>query len=150
IAQLRRCLDLDINFPIGHHYLGRCYEAQSNYLAAIEELKTFELLSGRDEAKVTARYAALREAYLSQGQEGYFRKWIEKIHADEAAGEPVYEQVAAGYYAMLGEIEPALKELESEFETFGIWQILKFEVHYDPLHDEPRFKALLRRAGLEP
>jgi len=150
IEQLRKCLDLDSNFPLGHHYLGKCYEAQSNYVAALVELKTFELSSGGDRARVERQYAALREAYDREGQAGYFRKWIEKIHEDEAAGQEVFEQVAAGYYAMLGDKENALVQLEREFDQFGIWQVLKFEPHYDPLHREPRFQALLQRAGLEP
>jgi serine/threonine protein kinase len=147
--QLRRCLDLDSDFPIGLHYLARCYEAQSNYVAAIEEFKKFELESGGDPAKVAARYAALREAYDTRGQEGYFRQWIEKIRADAADGQELFEQHTAGYYAFLGDKERALDELEKDFEMFGIWQVLKFDFHYDPLHNEPRFQALLKRAGFE-
>ena len=57
--------------------------------------------------------------------------------------------IDAGYYARLGDKETALTELENQFETFGVWQMLKFDPHYDSLHNEPRFKALLRKAGLE-
>jgi serine/threonine protein kinase/Tfp pilus assembly protein PilF len=149
IAQLQRCMELDRNFSIGHHYLGSCYEAQSNYVAAIEEFKSFELLSGKDPARVTAQYAALRQAYDAQGEQGYFRQWIEKILADEADEQQTFGQDSAGYYALLGQKEKALEALERDFDTFGIWQTLKFDVHYDTLHDEPRFKALLKKARLE-
>lgn len=148
VEQLRRCMDLDSKFLLGHHYLARCYEAQSNYPSAIEEFKTFELSTGRDKAKVEKQYALIRQAYDTQGQRGYFRQWIEKIHSDEADDEPVFMQTAAGYHALLGEKEEALHELEAEFETFGVWQVLKFDARYDPLYDEPRFKELVKRAGL--
>jgi tetratricopeptide (TPR) repeat protein len=151
IAQLRRVVDLDKNFPQAHNFLGRCYEAQSNYVAAIEEYKTSDLLSGLDSARVTGSYAALRQAYDALGEQGYFRKWIELTHADDSLPEEqksFSERDIAGCYARLGDKQKALDEIEKHFDEPG-WQQLKFEPLYDSLHDEPRFKALLKRAGFE-
>jgi serine/threonine protein kinase len=151
IAQLQRVVDLDKNFPQAHNFLGRCYEAQSNYVAAIEEYKTSDLLSGLDSARVTASYAALRQAYDALGEQGYFRKWIELTHAEDSLPEEeknFSERDIAGCYARLGDKQKALDELEKHFDEPG-WQQIQFEPLYDTLHDEPRFKALLKRAGFE-
>ena len=154
-AQLRRVLELDGNFSSGHSYLADVYTAQSNYVAAIEELKTWAQLLHQDPARVAASYGALRQAYDSQGEQGYLRKWIELIRADRSL--PDEQQLFAdfadidlvGYYARLGEKEKALDELEKHFDEPQVWHQIKFLPMYDSLHDEPRFKALVRRAGLE-
>ena len=155
IAQLQRVLELDRNFAIGHSFLGDCYEAESNYAAAIEEFKSSALLFGNDPAGVTAFYGALRQAYDTSGEQGYFRKWIELLRADEAL--PVEERMfdysdhdLPGYYARLGENEQALDELEKHFDEPNIWHQIKFFPLHDSLRNEPRFKALVKRAGLEP
>jgi tetratricopeptide (TPR) repeat protein len=148
IAQLQRVLELDKHFPDIHNFLGQCYEAQSNYVAAMDEYKIADLQDGQDPARVNASYTALRHAYEASGQTGYFRKYIDLIHEQESL--PAQEiffsvQELAGCYAMLGDKQKALDELEKRF----VWHHLKFEPLYDSLHDEPRFKALLKRAGFE-
>jgi tetratricopeptide (TPR) repeat protein len=152
IAQLRHVVELESNFPEAHHFLGRCYEAQSNYLAANDEFKKFDLQSDNDPAKVEASYAAIQDAYISGGQPAYFRKYIELIRADEAL--PDDKRLFSwadlpSSYALLGEKQKALDEIEKHFDSPGVWWQLKFEPLYDTLHDEPRFHALLKRAGLE-
>ena len=152
IAQLQQVMELDRNFPTGHQYLGDCYQAESNYLAAIEEYRTTDLLSGEDPVKVAASYDALRRAYDTHGEQGYFREWLELVRADESLPEEkqlFYDTSLAGCYARLGESEKALDELEKHFDEPNFWQRLMFDPLYDSLHNEPRFKALVRRAGLE-
>lgn len=153
IAQLRRALELDRNFTYGHSYLGDCYDSQSNYVAAIDAFKTFALLIGQDAARVSASYGALRQAYDSEGGPGYLRKWIELIRADQSLPEDQQmfnEMDIVGYYARLGEKEKALDELEKHFDEPQVWHQVKFKAMYDSLHDEPRFKTLITRAGLKP
>jgi serine/threonine protein kinase len=154
IAQLKRVLKLDPTFVDVYSYLGDCYEASSNYVDAIEEYRKCELLSGKNPAKVTALYAALRQALDAGGPEGYLRKQLEMLLADRAL--PKNERVLdfsdrdiAGYYAVLGEKEKALDWLERHFDEPQVWHQIKFLWWWDSLHDEPRFKALVRRAGLE-
>jgi serine/threonine protein kinase len=152
IAQLQRIVDLDKNFAEVHEFLGKCYEAQSNYLAAIEEFRKGDLLRGGDPSRMAATYEGLRQAYDASGQKGYFRKWIDLIHADEALPDEEkqfsIEDIAA-CYAQLGEIGKALDQLESTVDQPGVWWQLKFEPLYPPLYKEARFKALLKRAGFE-
>lgn len=154
ISQLQKVADLDPNFSTGRNFLGICYEAQSNYVAAIEQWKASDLFSNKaSPEKVSTAYAALRQAYDAQGQEGYYRKWIELVEADNALPfdqRLFYEEDLAGCYAMLGEKEKALDEIEKHFDQPQRWHQIKFEPLYDTLHDEPRFKALVKRAGLQP
>ena len=145
ILQLQKVLALDRNFALGHDNLGDCYEAESNYVAAIEEYKTGELLQGKDPEKVNTFYRALRDAYDARGQEGYLRKNVELLLADHVGGRGL-----AGYYALLGEKEKALAEIEAHFDEPQEWHQIKYLPLYDSLHDDPRFKALVKRAGLEP
>jgi tetratricopeptide (TPR) repeat protein len=152
IAQLQRLVELDRHFSEAHEFLGKCYEAQSNYLAAIEEFKKGDLLLSGDPSKVTAAYDALIKAYETSGQTGYFQKWIDLIHADEALPDEQKlfgEGDLAPCYAQLGEKQKALDELEKHFDEPGVWWQLKFEPLFPPLYNEPRFKALLKRAGFE-
>jgi lipopolysaccharide biosynthesis regulator YciM len=154
IAQLQQVLELDRNFAFGHMYLGDCYNGQSNYLAAIEEYRTYYLLSGEDPAWVAEVFGALRQAYETGGEQGCLRKWIELILADEAL--PEDKQMfwntttdLTGYYARLGENEKALDDLQKHFDEPNVWSQLKYHPMYDSLFNEPRFKALLKRAGFE-
>ena len=156
IAQLQRVIELDRNFAGGHGYLGDCYEAQSNYVAAIEEYKSCDLYSGLDTTKVEATYAALRQAFDTAGEEGYWRKRIALIQEQEALPEnerllsdSLGASFLAGCYARLGEKEKALDKLEEHFDEPQVWHQIKFLPAYDSLHNEPRFKALVRRAGLK-
>ena len=83
------------------------------------------------------------------------RKRLEMLQTDRAL--PENERVLqdssdrdlAGYYAQLGEKEKALEILERHFGDPQVWHQLKFLWWFDPLHDDPRFKALLKLAGLE-
>ena len=156
IAQLQRVLRLDRNFASGYAYLGDCYEAQSNYVAAIEAYQNADLLMGKNTSRVTAIYRALRDAYDTQGEQGYFRKRIELAHADAAL--PESERLLGhysfwdtpGYYARLGQNQKALDELTTHFDQLHVWQQIKFRPLYNTLYNEPRFKELVKRAGLEP
>jgi serine/threonine protein kinase len=156
IDQLQQVLKLDWKFAMGHGYLAECYLAQSNYLAAIEEYRTCALFNHQDPARVAEIYDALRHAYLTDGEQGCLRKWIELMLADEAL--PVDKQMLAdysstaiaGFYARLGEKDKALHELETRFDEPNVWSEIKKLPMYDSLHDEARYKALVKRARLEP
>jgi len=155
IAKFKQVLELDRNFSWGHSFLGDCYEASSNYVAAIEEYKTADLLNGKDPAKVAAFYGAIRQALTDDGERGYLRKWIELAKAEAAL--PENERMlnggdwyTAGYYAMLGEKEMAVEVLTVHFDEPQVWHQIKFRSMYDNLHDEPKFRVLLKRAGFEP
>ena len=55
----------------------------------------------------------------------------------------------AAIYARLGEKEKALEQLTKEVEAddYDLW--LKTDPAYDRLREDPQFKALLKKAGLD-
>jgi tetratricopeptide (TPR) repeat protein len=153
IAQLQRALDLDKRFGSGLFHLGLCYEAKSNYLAAIEAYEAATKWFRPDSGRLTATFEALRQAYTTLGEKGYLQKWIEILRADESRPEEQRDYVdwdLPGYYARLGEKEQALEELEKHFDEPNVWQQVKFLPLHDSLRDEPRFRALVERAHLKP
>jgi len=149
IKQLKSVIELDGNFLFARIWLGRCYEAQSNYLAALKEYEKADLVSGEDLGKTKDFYDAWRQAHELRGEQGYWEKKLEDLEPDSTSGERGDSRLIAGCYAKLGEKEKALKELEENFDHMAVWNALKFEPMFDSLHDEPRFKKLLKRAGFE-
>jgi tetratricopeptide (TPR) repeat protein len=156
-ARLKQVLEMDENFAWGHLYLGFCYQDQFKYLESLDEFKKYDVLAGPAQAKLAPAYDAVRQAYESQGEQGYWRKVIEitlaqrVIPADQRLVSELFnETYFGGYYAKLGEKQKALDELEKHFDEVNVWNNIKFEPIYDNLHGEPRYHALVRRAKLQP
>jgi tetratricopeptide (TPR) repeat protein len=154
IAQFRKALDVDKNFALAHRWIGKALEAKGEYLAALDEFEKNAILSGVDETKARQRFDKIREGYTNSGPRGYWLKVLEfELEAEASHEEPtVAEQdrwSLEGVYAQLGQTNKALDLLEKDFEEGGHGDWLKFEPLYEPLRDEPRFKALLKKAGLE-
>jgi adenylate cyclase len=52
-------------------------------------------------------------------------------------------------YALMDEFELALESLEQAFETKSPWRVqMNWVVTYEPLHDNPRYQAMLRKMNL--
>jgi tetratricopeptide (TPR) repeat protein len=52
-------------------------------------------------------------------------------------------------YALMDEFELALESLEQAFETKSPWRVqMNWVVNYEPLHDNPRYQAMLRKMNL--
>jgi len=93
-------------------------------------------------------------AYTNSGARGYWQKVLDlELEAEASHEERKASDVdhwgLEGVYAQLGETNKALDLLEKDFNEGGNNDWLKFEPLYEPLRDEPRFKALLKRSGLE-
>lgn len=150
ITQISRVIELDQNFPSAHEWLAQCYEYKEDYPAAIREWKARDLLNGIETNHVNAVYAKLQHAYEASGGQGYLRTCIELVEEEKAfpSEQQLFDYLdLAGCYARLGEKEKALDLLEEYLDQIHHWE-LNFEPNYDSLHNEPRFQALLKRAGL--
>jgi hypothetical protein len=88
-----------------------------------------------------------KEAFDSQGWEGYLRRVVSKIEG-QGANMPA---LLASNYAKLGDKEKTFYWLDRAFDTRDV-AILQFKVDpaYDFLRDDPRYAPLLQRIGLEP
>jgi serine/threonine protein kinase len=155
IAQLNEALRLDKHFPLAHMWLAKCFEAQANYPAAINEFETSDLLDGDDPAKVAGKYAALRKALAHDGERGYWQQVLELEQAEAAL--PQEEKKVTqhdrwalpGIYAQLGDKAKALELLKKDVEENGGNDWLKVEPLYNSLRDDPAFQVLLKKSGLE-
>ncbi len=151
LAQFRKAIGLDKNFPMAHAWAGVALEAKGDYLAAIAEYEKFELGAGVDQAKVARDYAALRQAYNDRREEGYWLQALELALAKKTEKEQslfaneLWE--LPGIYAQLGEKEKALDLLEKDLAAGELTVWLRVKPCFEKLRDERRFKELLRTLG---
>jgi TolB-like protein/Tfp pilus assembly protein PilF len=129
-------------------WLGNANWARGSYEEALswwdrtEELR-IETFTISDRERGRARYAALRgerEKVLP-----IIDDWIERGGTD-----PETQWLIATLYADLGERDLAIDWLERVYESrYGFMIYVKVSPEFNPLHDEPRFQALLEKMGLD-
>lgn len=143
IAQLKKTLELDANFPTAHHSLAVAYQLKGDYAGHVEEFAKYTETSGEPE-----NAALVRESFARGGWPGYLRTMTGKNRPPDLVP---WRYVTAAYHAALGEKEKAFAELNKSYEmreTFFVQ--VKVDPRLDPLHDDPRFAELLRKAGFPP
>ena len=118
------------------------------------EIDESDLLAGEEEATAKQQSQELQQAFTEFGPRGYWLKALELELA--AATQPESKKLSridrwslAGIYARLGQKEKALDQLAGEFAAGDQNGWLKLDPSFDSLRDDPRFKALLKQAGLE-
>jgi hypothetical protein len=91
--------------------------------------------------------AKLREGYAKSGAAGYWHATLEM----QLAAKPQDDIRIAMVYVKLGDRDKAFTYLERAFaEHSGDMIFLNVEPGFDPIRDDPRFKALIRRIGFPP
>jgi serine/threonine-protein kinase len=69
---------------------------------------------------------------------------------DRGGGDPYSQWRIAALYADLGEHDQAIDWLERAYEShYGFMMYVKVFPDFYRLHDEPRFRALLEKMGLD-
>ena len=156
IAQFRQALELDPNFALAHVWIGKALEAKGEYLEALREFEKNAVFSGVDETKARQRFDPIRQAYASAGPRGYWLKVLEFTLAAEASHEtPKVSELdrwsLKGVYAQLGETEKVLDMLEKSIKEsdYGAVYWVNLDPLYVSLREEPRFRAMLERLGLQ-
>jgi tetratricopeptide (TPR) repeat protein len=145
IAQYRKASDLEPNYPPAHFYIGCAYRALNNYTNAIDEFEKCEIMFGKDPAQVQKHFDELRHAYAQSGWRGY---WLKCLEDAQKAGD-LYSQ--ARCYAKLNEYDQALNLVRTANATFGQESLesLFWDECWDAVHNDPRFIAALKKAGLK-
>jgi serine/threonine-protein kinase len=154
ITRFRRVLELDPSFALAHLWIGNALQAKGEYLEALGEFETNAILSGVDETKARERFEKIRQGCASNGPRGYWLKVLEFLTETEASHEkpkmPEQDRWPLdGVYAQLGEKEKALDLIAKQVDAGGYGYWLKLDPLYEPLNNEPRFRALLKKLGLE-
>jgi len=157
--QCKKALAIYPEFPFAHQYLSSIYLQTGMYETAIEEtLNSTHYLSQNAQDTPAVRTSREKdfEQYKRPFREGgitkYFRARIEEANTNSASrSSPNRFYGAAFYYALLGEKENALDQLERGLDSRNFYLAwVKAEPVFDVLRGEPRFKAILQKMGLPP
>lgn len=142
IAQANRAIQLDPLSPLPHGTLARAYEQTGEFgkeLDAFEKLMPMGMHGGI--------LAKLREGYAKGGAAGYWRTTLEM----QLAAKPQDNVRIAMVYTKLGERDKAFTYLERAYaEHSGDMVFIYMEPGFDPIRDDPRYRALIRRIGFPP
>lgn len=144
IAQYQKAIDLEPTYPYAHNCIGWAYRALGDYAKSMDEMEISDLVYKPDTAEVRRRYTELRGAFASGGTNGYWHKWGEQGQQLQN----FYLQAQAS--AHLNNYSRALDFLEQHYSTNIVESLgwLLMDEAWDPVHDDPRFIALLQKTGL--
>jgi len=137
-AQIRRNLEIDPGFALFHGQLSMLYRLKGNYAAAVEEsARTSELQNLPDAARWK------RDSFAKGGWQGFLRALVTAFEHSQA--NPYGLAIA---YVELGEKDKALAALEEVYAAHSNFLgYLKIDPQLNPLRDDPRFTALLKKSG---
>jgi tetratricopeptide (TPR) repeat protein len=140
LEQCRKTLELDPNYGVVHDVLGFTYLKKGMDKEAIAEYQR-----RKDEPGMHRFYFA----YALPGMRDESLRLLEKMKALWKQGQ-IRSYPIARVYAGLSEEGPALEWLEKSFEEHEPYIIrLNVDPAFDSLRSKPRFKALLKKIGLE-
>lgn len=137
----RRAQELDPQFDYPRRYV-----VMSLYLAGRKD-EAFEALTQSLDGKgVLGTAQEFRQVYAAGGWPAISRRYVEGARAARC-GAPCDVVIPL---VVLGRLEEALDELEQAERDLSPWMIQLEDPVFDPLRQEPRFKALLKRVGYPP
>ncbi|HEV3469364.1 MAG TPA: winged helix-turn-helix domain-containing protein [Pyrinomonadaceae bacterium] len=141
IAQARRMLELEPDSPAAHDCLVAAYRRKGMHEEALGVVRARLAREGGPHVGGAAAQALAR-----------MDRWhLESLRAKAAAGERVPATRLARAYAGVGDRERALESLEAAVGAREPMLVfLGTHPQWDPVREDPRFGALLRRAGLAP
>lgn len=133
-TQIRKNLKMDPAFALFHVQLSTLYRLRGNYAAAVEESARVSEQQNRPES---ARLK--REGFAKGGWPGYLRALV---------AERANPYALATGYVELGEKDKAFAALEDVYNSHSNFVgYFKIDPQLNPLRDDPRFKALLKKSG---
>jgi tetratricopeptide (TPR) repeat protein len=150
ISKNKQALSFKQQYPAAYAWIGRSYQAMTNYLEAINAFQQAEILRGANTNECKALFKELRSAYVDRGERGYWNTLLERTN--RKPGIDFYGK--AVIYAHLGDTNRALDYLvesynsrEKEDGKFHMVDYLLLDEYWEGLHENPRFKALIRKLG---
>jgi tetratricopeptide (TPR) repeat protein len=144
IAQFEKVLTLEPSFAFAHYALGDACTEKGQYDRAFAEFTTAIELGGRSVNHIgVLGYAYGRSGNLHRAKE----------HLQELTARAAHGYVSAMWLALvhlgLRDLESLFHWLDRAFEARdGSLILITAAVEFDPVREDPRFKALLRRMGL--
>ncbi|MDB4893059.1 MAG: Serine/threonine-protein kinase PknB [Gemmatimonadetes bacterium] len=142
VTQCNKALDLDSTFAVAKLWRGQSSTMLGDTVAALRDLDAAVRLSGRSGVSV----AALAYAQARAGRAAAARALLTELTSPGLRYAPSYE--IALVYAALGDSKTAFDWLDRAFrERAHSIALLRVDPALDPLRSDPRFDALLARAG---
>jgi len=124
-----------------HFWLSESYAQKGMYQEAFQHLRTAAGLFG-----LTGVLQPMDRGYAASGYSGAMRELAKATEKLYARGEFTPGWIAR-FYMRAGDKEQALKWLQKDFdEERGVPD--QVDPVWDPVHSDPRFKELIRRAGM--
>jgi DNA-binding winged helix-turn-helix (wHTH) protein/tetratricopeptide (TPR) repeat protein len=141
IEQFRLVLEISPDFKRARYYLAWALFHAGRHAEAIAE---FEKVIVAEPIQQT--FAYLGYCYGRVGMKEKAFEMLRRIDRTALDGKYVSPYHRGIIYAGLGDSNQALTELEKALEENSIWLIwLKVDLQYRDLHDEPRFKDLMKK-----
>jgi TolB-like protein/Tfp pilus assembly protein PilF len=145
IQQLQETLELDSTFGVAHWGIGLAYEQKGMYPRAIAELEKAASLSQRDPNVLSS----LGHAYAVAHRLPEAGHLVDELEKQSRQGY-VSSYFFALIYAGRGEADRAVAALSQAAEERSTLLVyLRMDPRFAELHADPRFRALLRRLGLQ-
>jgi TolB-like protein/DNA-binding winged helix-turn-helix (wHTH) protein len=145
LLQARATLDMDPNFAHAHRVLERIYDEKHMFPEAIAEGQQAVALSASD----IWMLSDLASTYALAGKKTEMHDCLRRTANASPGGVLPETGATAELDVTLGEIDRALKVLESEYrQRDGSLILLSANPRFDRLKSDPRFQQLLQRIGL--
>jgi serine/threonine protein kinase/Tfp pilus assembly protein PilF len=146
ISRLRKTLELDPYFALGHFWLGIAYELAHMYKESVEvSEKGVALFKGWP-----AMMHALGRSYAFSGRRDDALRIIDEL-IELSKKRYVCAYFPALIYAALNDLDQTFKWLEKAFQERGWWMVVfNVDPRLDSLRSDPRFINLVHRVGLTP
>jgi serine/threonine-protein kinase len=145
VVYYRKAIDLDPRFDGAHTDLARSLEALGRFDEARREYEEGRRLSGG----VAGPSFGLAHLEASSGNEGAARRILQEL-IEARSHRVVSAWGIAALHASLGDVDEAFRWLDVAVEERASGLIfLRVHPRLDPIRQDPRYQALLRRVGLD-
>jgi serine/threonine protein kinase/tetratricopeptide (TPR) repeat protein len=147
IEAFQRTIDMDPSFSEVHLGLGVAYLQKSMYEEALAEFQ--KEISQAGIGITTIGITAIGITYAKMGRRDEAQQVLDDL-INRSKEEYVLQVGMARLYFALGENDQGFKWLDKAYEELdsGLWNI-KVNPLYDSVRSDPRFKAILKKMGLE-
>jgi TolB-like protein/Tfp pilus assembly protein PilF/tRNA A-37 threonylcarbamoyl transferase component Bud32 len=144
VDQLKGVLQIEPEFPMARNILGLTYLKTGDLVRAVEELEAARRLSPGPRTISTLAFG-----YGAAGARAKARGALDELMTLSTQRYTSAFAMAVAY-AGVGDREQALSHLEAAFdERSDTMAVIRVYPVLDSLREEPRFKALLRKIGVE-
>jgi serine/threonine-protein kinase len=145
LTQLTKTIELDPSFAIAHGILGRAYSAKNKLSEAIDEHKKARELSG----DAISHVANLGAAYAAAGKLEEAKGILEELKG-RTQKQYVSPYMLARLYGALGDTDKFFEFMNRAYEEKSDWLVkIKDEPAMDRYLSDPRYRALLKKMGME-